>query len=137
MYWFENPEDPVAGDWIQHTIDGSIVHPECLAVADLDRDGDDDVVTCDLDFDRWSEQVNNVYVFENRGKVDEWTRWNVAPNSFASHLLRLVDIDQDGALDIISECTGCNIVSYYRNLSTPSNPAERNADGQAEVPARR
>ena len=74
-----------------------------------------DVITCDLDFDNWNKEVHNVYVFENTGNSAGWNKLNVAPNSYPSHLLQLVDINHDDQLDIISEAAGYSVVSYYEN----------------------
>jgi len=122
VYWFAAPADPKGGTWTQNTVDGDIVHPECLAVLDLDDDDDLEVVTCDLDFDRWDQQVHNVYVLENLGGSSSWNKQNVAPNSFASHLLQMVDVNQDGQMDIISEGCGYSVVSYYENTTTGTLP---------------
>lgn len=116
IYWLENPPSPTTTSWKQHTVDSSVLHPECLAVLDLDVDGDLDVVSCDLDFARWNQQVHNVYVFENSGTL-EWARQNIAPNSYPSHLLRIFDINEDGRMDIISEATGFSVISYLENTT--------------------
>ena len=143
VYWFENTGDPRSGGWRQHNIsavrgdltvrhvysgpeDGAdhLHHPECLQVADLDGDGDPDVVTCDLFFGEdpgepnWRQQVHNVYVFENiGGNPPRWRKQNVSPNSWPSHLLYLVDIDRDGRLDIITEAPKINSMSFLRNVT--------------------
>lgn len=142
VYWFENIGTPDTSSWIRHDISGAsdgattrhvydqaqeggthVHHPECLAVLDLDSDLDMDVVSCDLFFGEdpgepgWNEEVANVYVYENLGDGSSWQRTNVAPNSFPSHLLRPVDINQDGKIDLISESTGYSVISYFENTS--------------------
>ena len=125
VYWLEAPEDPLLEPWAEHTVDAAIHHPECLAVLDLDFDADLDIVTCDLFFGEdpgepgWDEEVHNVYVFENLGGPDSWALDSIAPNSFPSHLLQMVDLDQNGKPDILSEATGTSVVTYYEN-TTPS-----------------
>ena len=142
VFWFENTGSPATSSWIRHDISGlqgditsrhiygqpqeggsHVHHPECLAVLDLDSDSDLDVVSCDLFFGEdpgepaWSEEVANVYVYENLGSGSSWQRTNVAPNTFPSHLLRPVDINKDGKIDLISESTGHSVISYFENTT--------------------
>jgi hypothetical protein len=124
IYWFSAPVDPLTGKWVKNTIDAKILHPESLAVLDLDGDGDLDVVTSDLDFDRWEKEVHNIYIFENQGNSISWKKQNIAPRSYPSHLLQMVDLNQDGRMDIISEATGYPVVTYYENI-TPNSASDR------------
>ncbi len=111
--WYRNPGSS-GQSWGMNVI-GTLRSPECLQVADLDDDEDLDVIACDLDWDRWDQQVHNVYVFENNGNSTSWSRKNVAPNSYPSHLLQLADINKDGLPDVISEATGYSVISYLEN----------------------
>jgi len=117
LFWFECPANPKAGTWSKHEVDSSLVHPESLAVLDLDFDGDYDIVTCDLDFDRWAEQAHHVYVYQNTGNssAPSWSKGEISGDSYASHKLQLSDINLDGKMDIISEGCGHKIISYYEN----------------------
>jgi hypothetical protein len=125
VYWFEAPANRLDG-WRQHLIDGSIVHPVSLQAADLDADGDLDLVTCDLDFDRWDQKVHHIYVLENLGDGGRsWQRHTASPAGFPSHLLQLFDINGDGQLDIISEATGYKVVSYHERVSPEIPPPAR------------
>ncbi|MHC4559862.1 MAG: FG-GAP repeat domain-containing protein, partial [Planctomycetota bacterium] len=120
VFWFECPINPKSDKWIEHEVDSAIFHPEGLAVLDLDLDGDYEIVTCDLNFDRWTEQVHHIYVYENTGsrRSPFWGKRNISGNSYASHQFQLVDINLDGRMDIISEGCGHKIISYYENRSS-------------------
>ena len=146
VYWFENPGEPYTNGWVRHDISkvvGDVTkrhiyitgtqpehlhHPECLGVLDLDGDNDQDIVTCELFFGEdpgepgWNEQAHHVYVYENVGNssAPAWNKQNVAPNSFPSHLLQMVDINQDGQMDILSEGAGFSVVSYFENTTFPT-----------------
>lgn len=124
--WFEAPDDPpgpVTGSWTRHDVDTTVHHPECLAVLDLFGNGRPDIVSCDLFFGEdpgepgWDELVHNVYVYENLGGAASWTEHSIAPNSYPSHLLQMVDMNVDGRSDILSEATGTSVVTYYENTT--------------------
>ncbi|MCP4203244.1 MAG: VCBS repeat-containing protein [bacterium] len=124
--WFEapdNPPGPAAGAWLRHDVDPAVHHPECLAVVDLFGDGDPDIISCDLFFGEdpgepgWDEEVHNVYVYENLGGASTWTKHSIAPDSYPSHLLQMVDLNADGRTDILSEATGTSVVTYYENTT--------------------
>ena len=123
VYWFEQPEDPIAGIWVQHDIDADLWHPECLQTVDLEADQDIDVITCDLFFGEdtgepgWNEEVHNIYLFENLPGVDSWDKSTLSPNSFPSHQLQVTDVNQDGHWDILSESAGYSVISYYENAT--------------------
>lgn len=122
VYWFER-SSPMSNSWNRHVVDAELHHPECLRTFDFDKDGDLDIVTCDLFFGeescepKWSDEAHNIYIFENLGQGLAWRKLNIAPNSFPSHLLQLVDINRDGRMDIISEATGYSVISYFENVT--------------------
>jgi hypothetical protein len=119
VFWFECPPDPVNGSWTTHTVDSSVVNPEGLAVLNLDRDGDYDIIACDLDFDRWNQEVHRVYIYENIGTIftPAWNQQDISGPSYPSHKLQAVDINLDGREDIISEAAGYSVISYYENTT--------------------
>lgn len=145
VFWHEQPaSQPGSRPWIRHPIsstDGDVTrrwfytpgspalhHPESLIVLDVDFDGDLDVATSDLFFGEdpgepdWSQEVHNVYVYQNGGMLTSpsWTAINIAPGVFPSHLLQPADLNQDGLVDFISEGAGHSVVSYYENAPEPA-----------------
>ncbi len=123
VFWFERPPDPVNDPWPRHEVDPALHHPECLQTVDVSGDADLDVVTCDLFFGEepgepdWSDEAHNIYLYENLPGPDGWAASTLSPNSYPSHLLKLVDLNEDGRWDILSESAGTSVISYYENAS--------------------
>jgi hypothetical protein len=95
MYWFEAPEDPRSPNWQRHLI-VTQYSMNNLDVADMDRDGDMDLVTCEHKGPK--EQLQ---IWENDGKAG--FRMHLLDAGKESHLGSILkDMDGDGDLDIIS-----------------------------------
>jgi hypothetical protein len=116
--WWEQPADPTASDWTRHPLvtQGTT---NSLDVADMDDDGDADVVTGE------HRGALRVSIFENDGaagfsahSVDEGKE---------SHLgAQAVDLDQDGDLDLVSIAYDApQDVHLWRNDSEPAVPFAR------------
>lgn len=100
VVWFEGPH------WKEHPIHPTLASPHCLAVADLDGDGDSDAATC---------------AYES--KVAAWFE-NDGHGVFRTHLLdedqcaydmRAVDMDRDGDLDILVAGQLSKNIVWYEN----------------------
>jgi len=95
LYWFERPVIDDGGLWIKHLIYTGYSMNN-LDVADLDRDGDMDIITSEH-----KGSVLNMLLFENNGK-GVFTK-QILDQGKESHLGTLLfDLDQDGDLDITS-----------------------------------
>ncbi len=109
LYWFENPgrvaQPPSAGitpegggaTWGRHTVvtEYSLNN---LNVADMDLDGDVDIITCEH---KGPQGQFRLQVFENDGQ-GRFTE-HIADRGKESHLgARVADMDNDGDLDIVS-----------------------------------
>ena len=124
VYWFSHSGDPKAGKWKQHTVDSTINHPEGLQVLDLDNDHDLDVIAAELFFGEspgepgWNQEAHNIYLYRNLGgNPPAWKKINVAPDSYPSHQLQVVDVNRDGKMDILGSGCGFKILGYYENRS--------------------
>ncbi len=95
LYWFEQPADARSPRWLRHKIvtEYSLNN---LSVADMDRDGDQDIVTCEH-----KGPKEKLQIWENDGK-GRFTE-HLIDEGKESHLgCRLADMDHDGDLDIVS-----------------------------------
>ena len=95
LNWFENMgDDTFEIHWIDMTFRYSIAKVKDIYVADLDSDGDPDIVA-GLD---WGDYV---LVFENDGNQN-FTMKSVGSQTLTVHSLDCSDVDQDGDLDIVT-----------------------------------
>ena len=97
LYWFEAPVDPTTSSWTRHQIPPGMQHDSLnsLDVADMDSDGDLDIVTGEVFGDL------QVKIWENDG-LGNFTE-HLVDSGHESHLgTQVADLDNDGDLDIVS-----------------------------------
>ncbi|MHC4204676.1 MAG: FG-GAP repeat domain-containing protein [Planctomycetota bacterium] len=97
LYWFERPGDHKSHTWKKHVVvtEYSLNN---LDVADMDHDGDFDIITCEH---KGPKGKFRLQIFENDGKGN-FTE-HIADRGKESHLGALVeDMDNDGDPDIVS-----------------------------------
>ena len=121
LAWYEQV-DPVTGNWVEHLIgDQNMIAPMSLDVADLDGDGDLDVSAGEHNL--LHPELAALYIFENtNGKGTAWQRHTVAVGDEHHMGARLVDLDGDGDLDILSMGWGHSKVLWYENLAKTGTP---------------
>lgn len=99
LAWYEQGSSPTAA-WTEHVI-GTVIGPMSLDVADMDRDGDLDVVVGEHNTSNPSSA--KLYIFENDdGQGTSWIGHVVYTGDEHHDGAQVVDIDGDGDLDIIS-----------------------------------
>jgi predicted RNA-binding Zn-ribbon protein involved in translation (DUF1610 family) len=137
--WYE-AADPKAGPWVEHLIDGSVSYFHTFKAADVDRDGDLDLVTAEM---HQSSDPDEVSVYRNEGGGLTWTQQVVGTTG--AHNLRIADIDADGDIDIVgvnwheSAADGAAVTLWRNGLPpTPGPPptghrADFDGDGVADI----
>lgn len=95
LFWFEQPADPGQSEWTRHTV-VTQYSLNNLDVADMDSDGDPDIITAEH-----KGPGLRVQVWQNDGK-GEFVGHKVDQGK-ESHLgSRVADLNNDGAMDIVS-----------------------------------
>tara|TARA_Y100001970_G_scaffold61834_1_gene78948 strand:+ start:10 stop:1374 length:1365 start_codon:yes stop_codon:yes gene_type:complete len=117
VYWYENDGTPDDGTWSQTKIKGGLTDAHVVAIADMDNDGDLDVISAAYTGGKVSWHVND-------GSPDGavWTTYEIGTPTKPTSLFP-VDIDYDGDIDIISSAeTGTSTngkIKWYVNDGTP------------------
>jgi len=118
LYWFQQPAEPTSGNWIRHTV-VTQYSLNNLDVADIDKDGDIDIIVCEH-----KGPKEKLQVWENNGK-GKFTAHTI-DRGRESHLgAQLADMDGDGDLDIVSIAW-----DDYRFVHLWRNDAQARAAGE-------
>ena len=119
LAWYETPANATT-IWPEHIIATNVVGPMSLDVADMDSDGDLDVVVGEHNLA--SPSSARLWIFENvDGLGLNWTSHLVYTGDEHHDGAQVVDIDGDGDLDIISIGWGHSNVLLYENLAAGDN----------------
>ncbi len=106
-WWRNDGGNPI--NWTEQTIGASCDNAKSVRVADLDDDGDNDVVGASL-FD------NRVIWWRNDGGDPIlWTEFNIDSNFGGAHRVQIIDLDQDQDLDVLAVAYLGNEIAWYSN----------------------
>ena len=109
--WWENTGDP--DNWIEHEISVDFNDPYGVELADIDQDGDLDVLVT-------SNSGNEVAWFENvDGAGGAWTKRTIDAAAPGAYHATAADINGNGYLDIVASSYSGNRIHLYINDKTP------------------
>lgn len=100
VMWFKGP------DWNRYMIDEVIKEPHCLAVADLDNDGDMDAATC-----AYGDRVAVWYENDGQGGFKR----HLIGEDQEAYDIRAIDMDSDGDLDLLVAGRASDNVVWFEN----------------------
>ena len=118
--WYENngSSNP---SWTASDIATSADGANCVFVADMDNDGDMDIVSA-------SYSDNTIAWYENDGAANpSWTAADIATSANGANWVFVADMDNDGDMDIISSSQNDDAIAWYENNGS-SNPSWTSSD---------
>ncbi len=115
--WF-SASNPKSGPWTEHVVDPTASYLHSVRAADMDGDGDLDLVTAEM---HQSTNPDEVSVYLNNGNALSWTQQVLATTG--SHNLQVGDIGSDGDMDLFGANWNDNapnsaVVEMWENLSS-------------------
>ena len=131
LYWLEQTEDTLGNrQWVRHTIDESFSQSHALLMADIDGDGQPELITGKRyrghnGHDAGSYDPLVVYYYKINRKTGEFTRYPISVNGTAGVGTQIIaeDLDGDGDIDIAT--AGKTGVHYFENLTINNVPKEQ------------
>jgi hypothetical protein len=128
LRWFEAPKERTKrrnlSEWTLRFIDPEALSGHGFVIADIDADGDDDIVDANADWDtsEWDEEM---YWYENPGngtqrQLQPWERhliWR-SHEFYAKPQIGVGDFDGDGSQDLVTQTQ--NFVHLFRRTSVNS-----------------
>ena len=110
---YTQPKDPTAM-WDRHVIDDELKWGHAVSTADLDGDGNDELIIGVRDDGGKERRGVRIYkVMDDIGA--KWTRQLVDPGGVAVEDLAVADLDGDGKIDIVAVGRATKNVRIYWN----------------------
>jgi hypothetical protein len=126
ILWHENAAADGSA-WVSHTLSTGTNQVNALASADVDRDGDADVLSTD--------STRRISWHENLGGAGSWTRHTIG--QFASPTppiaLRVADLDRDGDSDALVLAQDTTSLRWFVNTGAGATWTERTLCDAASV----
>ena len=108
IVWYEN-DGAANPSWVAANITTDVDAALSVFVADMDNDGDMDIVSASAGDDK-------IAWYENDGAVDpSFTAAVIATSADGAISVFVADIDNDGDMDIVSASGGDNTIAWYEN----------------------
>ena len=106
--WYENNNGD-ASSWTVTDIATSANAPWTVFAADMDGDGDMDIVSASHDDDTIAWYENN------NGDASSWTATDIATSADGAYSVFAADMDGDGDMDIVSASRYDDAIAWYEN----------------------
>ncbi len=127
--WYENNGLQNFNPNIVHNIDTSATGVRSIEVADLDGDGDLDVLASLFGADRFVWYRNNGF--------QTYSRQTIAASISGAHSAVAADFDGDGDLDVLTGAYFAEVVRWYENVGVVLSPNTFGLDENTSVPTDR
>jgi flagellar hook assembly protein FlgD len=111
LVWWVNDGSPAGATWVQRDIETSFSDPVSIMAADVDRDGDLDVVAA-------GSTADEIAWWENTaGDGTSWTKRSVATAVDGAYAAYPADMDGDGDIDIVGAASVDDEVAWWENTN--------------------
>jgi hypothetical protein len=127
LYWLEQQGDAASRHWVRHTIDESFSQVHTLKMADIDGDGEMELLAGKRyrghdGHDPGSYDPLVIYYYKIDRKTGQFTRYPISLNGTAGAGTQFVvaDLDGDGDMDIAT--AGKTGVHFFENLQIDKVP---------------
>ena len=105
-WWRNNGGDPLL--WTKHMIDGSFEDPTTAFPADIDSDGDYDVVASGF-------LVHSITWWRNDGLPEQWHEETIDGAVDGAWFVYPADIDGDGDIDVVGSGREADTIHWWQN----------------------
>lgn len=113
--WFQNMNGS-GSSWTERLVDGGFDGARCVHAADLDGDGDIDILGA-------AENSNDVCWWENTaGTGLSWTEWTIDGSYGGARAVSTGDIDGDGDLDVLGAAYTDDDITWWESTGSPVVP---------------
>ena len=121
--WYENAGRPTSSGWKKHIVDQRSPHPIHGEPADMDGDGDMDVVMAlGMQADHDEKNTHQVAWYENNGRPGggPWKKHVIASLFTDGFEAVAADLDADGDLDVVATCERISgRIAWFENHGDP------------------
>jgi len=108
--WYEN-DGAVNPSWTAADIATNAENARAIFLADMDNDGDMDILSASQDDD-------TIAWYENDGAANpSWTAADIVTNIDGANFVFAADLDKDGDMDIVSTAINDDSVTWFKNSS--------------------
>ena len=130
LYWLEQQGGAGSRQWVRHTIDGSFSQSHAVAMADIDSDGEPELLTGKRyrghdGGDPGSYDPLVVYYYKLDRKTAQFTRVPISMNGTAGVGTQFIVADLDGDGDIDLATAGKTGVHFFENLRINPVPKQQ------------
>jgi hypothetical protein len=108
--WWENRNKQGEG-FVQHTVDANFDLPSDICAADINKDGNPDILAS-------ASAGNKITWWENNGSAGGWSAHNIDTTCVNPQQICTADIDRDGDQDVIAAVFWDEKIYWYKNDPT-------------------